>query len=90
VLLPKCSGTAALAVLGDDGARARRRRRSPRAWGWRRSASGSGTVAQLINLAAQQLCQLERELARVPARSGKPFILYTHRRWIFRKTACDI
>jgi hypothetical protein len=74
------SGTTALG-LGDGGAR-------PRARGRRRSASGS--AAQLISLAAQDLCQIGRELARVPAGSSKPFILYTHRMWIFRKTACDI
>jgi hypothetical protein len=71
-------------VFGDDGPRGARVR------GRRRSVSGSGTAAQLISLAAQQLCQLGRELARVPTESSKPFILYTHHRQIFRKTACDI
>jgi hypothetical protein len=78
-----CSYQSALTkVLGDGGARGAR--------GRRRSASGSGTATQLISLTAQQLCQLGRELARVPTGSSKAFILYTHRRRIFRKTACDI
>jgi hypothetical protein len=85
----RCSGTAALG-LGDDGARSR-------AWG-RRSVSGLGTAALGLGLgddgAVDQpggatLCQLGRELARVPARSSKPFIVYTHRRRFFIRTACD-
>jgi hypothetical protein len=73
-----CSYQSDLTTVVEDGGA-----RGARARGRRRSASGSGT-------AAQHLCQLGRELARVPAGSSTPFILYTHRRRIFRKTACDI
>jgi hypothetical protein len=80
-----CSYQSDLTTVVEDGGA-----RGARARGRRRSASGSGTAAQLNSLAAQHLCQLGRELARVPAGSNTPFILYTHRRRIFRKTACDI
>jgi hypothetical protein len=90
VLFPKCSGTVALAVLGlgDDGARARGRRRS--ASGLGTAALGLGDGDAVDQPGGATLCQLGRELARVPAGSSKPFIVYTHRRRIFRKIACDI
>jgi hypothetical protein len=49
-----------------------------RRWGWGRRCS--------ISLAAQY--QL-RERVRVPAGTTEAFILYTHHRRIFRKTACE-
>jgi hypothetical protein len=69
VLLPKCSGMAALAALGlgDDHARARGRRHSASGLGTAALGLGLGDSGAVDQPSGATLCQLGRELARVPA-----------------------
>jgi hypothetical protein len=63
--------------------------------GARRSGSGTGTAALgLVDDGTVDqpggATMSARPGVRVSAGTNKPFILYTHRRRIFRKIACDI
>jgi hypothetical protein len=65
---------------GDGGAWARRRRGG-------RSQLGDGDDEAV---SAWRHAMSGSRRVRVPAGTTEPFILYTHHRRIFRKTACDI